>query len=211
MQPVISGILTGMFLQLAIGPVFMYVLGITIDSNYIISLSGIIAVTLVDFIYIIISIVGIGKILENELIKKTFGILSSFVLILFGVTILFGSFNPITNLSTGYTWTIKKAFISCFVLTITSPLTIVYWTGIFTAKAIEKNYSKKELIFFGIGAGLSTFIFMSITMYAVSLIRGIIPKEIISFFNFIVGIVLISYGMIRSIKIMKMHLTKTSI
>ena len=44
MTPLLNGMLTGLFLQLALGPVFFYILGITMTGSYINSLSGILAV-----------------------------------------------------------------------------------------------------------------------------------------------------------------------
>jgi len=83
LKPLLKGLLTGLFLQLAIGPVFFFILGITINSNFINVLSAIIAVTLVDYIYIALSLLGLSKIIEKEKIKLLVGIISSFVLILF--------------------------------------------------------------------------------------------------------------------------------
>ena len=54
MTPLLNGMLTGLFLQLALGPVFFYILGITMTGSYINSLSGILAVTLADYIYIVL-------------------------------------------------------------------------------------------------------------------------------------------------------------
>jgi len=83
MKPLVNGLLTGLFLQLAIGPVFFYILGITVDSSFSNSLAAILAVTIVDYIYITLSIIGLGKLLEKEKVKKVFGIIGSIVLILF--------------------------------------------------------------------------------------------------------------------------------
>ena len=52
MKQIISGLLTGLFLQLAVGPVFFYIFSITIDSNYRNGLFAVLAVTLADYIYI---------------------------------------------------------------------------------------------------------------------------------------------------------------
>jgi len=97
-------------------------------------------------------------------------------------------------------WTPFKSFTSCFILTISSPLTLVFWGSIFSAKAIEKKYIKKQLFIFGIGAGASTFLFLSFTMMILSLFKSSIPNMIIQILNCIVGLVLIYYGITRTIK-----------
>jgi len=210
MKPLLNGILTGLFLQLAIGPVFFYILGIAMDSSFLISFFGVLAVTLVDYIYILLSILGIGKLLEMEKIKRIFGIISSLVLLIFGIILINKALMPSNKIILGNEWTIAKAFISCFLLTISSPLTIVFWSSIFASKAIEKNYSKNELSVFGIGAGLATILFLSIVMYIISMIKKTIPVQAITILNILVGAVIIAYGIIRFVKGIKYYISSAS-
>ena len=205
MKPLIDGMLTGLFLQLALGPVFFYILGITAGSNFINSLFAILAVTLADYIFIVLSLIGIGTLLQEDKIKTIFGILSSIILMLFGLMIFYKGFIFINNVDQigSIVWTPAKSFTSCFILTISSPLTLVFWSSIFSAKAIEKNYIKKQLFIFGMGAGASTFLFLSFTMMILSLFKSSIPNMIIQILNCIVGVVLIYYGVTRTIKTIK--------
>jgi threonine/homoserine/homoserine lactone efflux protein len=66
MVSVFNGLFTGLLLQFAVGPVFFYILGITMDSSYFNSLCAIAAVTLVDCFYITLSLLGIGKFLHKD-------------------------------------------------------------------------------------------------------------------------------------------------
>jgi len=165
-------------------------------------LSGILAVTIVDYIYIVLSLIGIGKLLQEDKIKKIFGIASSIILILFGLMILYKGLVFINNAEhvKNIAWTPVNSFTSCFLLTVSSPLTIVFWTSVFSAKAIEKNYKKKQLVIFGIGTGLSTFLFLSFSMMILSLLKSTIPNLIVQILNCIVGFVLIYYGITRTMK-----------
>lgn len=205
MKPLIDGMLTGLFLQLALGPVFFYILGITIDSNFINSLFSIIAVTFADYIFIVLSLLGISKFLQKDKIKTIFGLFSSIILMLFGLMIFQKGFISIDNVDqmSSIVWTPIKSFTSCFILTISSPLTIVFWGSIFSAKAVEKNYIEKQLVIFGIGAGASTFLFLFFSMMILSLFKASIPDMIVQLLNCIVGLVLIYYGVTRTIKIIK--------
>ncbi len=155
MKPLMDGMITGLFLQLALGPVFFYIFGITIDSNYINSFFAILAVTLADYIFIVLSLFGVGKLLKEDKKKIIFGLFSSILLILFGSMMLYNGLIFKFNIDQigPIVWTPFKSFTSCFILTISSPLSIVFWGSIFSAKAIEKNYLKKQLIIFGLGAG----------------------------------------------------------
>lgn len=202
-KPVVDGLITGLFLQLALGPVFFYILGITVDSNFINSLFAILAVTLADYIFIFLSLIGIGKLLQKDKIKNVFGVFSSTILMLFGLMIFHKGLILSDNINQlgSIVWTPFKSFTSCFILTISSPLTIVFWGSIFSAKAIEKNYLKNQLVVFGIGAGVSTFLFLFFTMMMLSLFKSSIPSILIQILNCIVGLVLIYYGVTRIMKI----------
>ncbi|MCP4670105.1 MAG: LysE family transporter [Desulfobacula sp.] len=205
MKVLLNGMLTGMFLQLALGPVFFYILSITIESNYINSLSAVAAVTIVDYIYIILSLIGIGRLLQKDKMKTVFGTVSSVILILFGLIILYKGLFFINDTAKigSIAWTPLKSFTTCFILTVSSPLTIVFWSSVFSAKAVENNYQKKELVIFGIGTGLSTFLFLSLTMMILSLVKSNVPATLVLFLNCAVGVVLISYGLTRVVKIYK--------
>ncbi len=203
MKPLIEGMLTGLFLQLALGPVFFYILGITIDSSFTNSFFAILAVTMADYVFIILSLIGIGKLLQENKMKSIFGLVSSIILILFGVMIFYKGVMFINNVHHigSIVWTPFKSFMSCLILTISSPLTIVFWGSIFSAKAIEKNYIKKQLVIFGLGAGASTFLFLSFTMMILSFYRSNIPSVMVQILNCTVGLLLIYYGITRAVKV----------
>lgn len=204
MIPFLNGLLTGLFLQLALGPVFFYILGITMDSRFINSLAAITAVTLVDYIYITLSLIGIGSVLQNDKIKKIFGLISSLILILFGGLMFYKGFRAFQDAGSmpHASWTLLNSFTSSFILTASSPLTIVFWSSIFSAKAIEKNYRKPELVIFGIGTGLSTFIFLTLTMMVLSMLKSTIPGMVVQILNCAVGLVLMYYGLSRITHVM---------
>lgn len=198
-MPLLDGLLTGLFLQLAIGPVFFFILGITVDTNLTNGLFAILAVTIVDYFYITLSIIGVGKLLQRKKINLVFGILSSLILTLFGALIIYKGIYGITNpdhMST-IIWTPISSFSSCFVLTISSPLTIVFFGSIFSSKAIESGYQKGQLIFFGVGTGAATFLFLTLTIFIVEFFKSDISYTIVQVVNCIVGLVIIYYGMTR--------------
>ena len=66
------------------------------------------------------------------------------------------------------------------------------------------GYSKKELLIFGFGTGLATFLFMGTSVILFSLVKGGIPILLIQILNVAVGCLLIGYGGIRLIKGMKL-------
>ena len=151
---------TGSLLQFAIGPVFFFIINLTLQRTILDGQVAVLAVTIVDYFYITLAILGIGKLLEKENVKKTFGIISSIVLIVFGFIIIRDVVS--SQLATAVDMNssnLLTSFTSVFLLTISSPLTIVFFTSLFAAKAVEYNYTKRELVIFGLATGSATFLF----------------------------------------------------
>lgn len=199
----LNGFLTGLILQIAIGPVFFYILNLSLQRTVTDGLFAVLAVTIVDYIFIALAVLGVGKLLEKHRIKFILGIISSLVLILFGAIMILsinrssGISNPNVLVESNYT----ASFISAFLLTISSPLTIVFWTSLFAAKAIENGYAQIELVFFGATAGLATLLFLGASVTLLSIFRASIPLTLLGVLNSAVGSLLIIYGTIRLYKI----------
>ncbi len=192
------GFFTGLTLQLAIGPVFFFIINLTIQKTVFDGFAGVLAVTIVDYLFITISILGVGKLLKSTKFKRIFGIVSSVVLIIFGIIILKGILNTNNAVSTiSSSADILTSFASVFMITISSPMTIIFFTGLFTAKVVEYDYSKRELFSFGLGTGFATFIFMGLSVIIFSYISNFIPLIITQILNCGVGILLIGYGIHR--------------
>lgn len=198
MKSFINGLLTGLTLQFAIGPVFFFIMNLVLQKSSLDGVAGVLAVTLVDYLYISLSIIGIGKLLEHKKIKTTFGIVSSLVLIGFGLLTLRGAIaGTILKNTISTSSNILTSFTSVFFLTISSPMTILFFTSLFTTKAVEYNYTKRELVRFGFGTGFATFLFMGSSVLLFSFLRGTIPTFIVQTLNGIIGCVLVGYGGLR--------------
>ena len=199
-----NGLATGLILQLAIGPVFFFIINLTLQKTIFDGLIAVLAVTIVDYFYITLAILGIGKFLVKKKVKKIFGFISSVVLIVFGFIIIKGITGEgiLTAINTNSA-NLFTSFTSALFLTISSPMTIIFFTSLFTAKAVEYNYTKKGLLIFGWATGLATLVFMSASVILFSLIKANIPIILIQILNFAVGCLLIGYGAIRLIGVLK--------
>lgn len=203
MKIIVHGLLTGLFLQLAIGPIFLMILRIAFEADFLTGMAGVTAVTLVDYIYITLSIVGIAQVLSNPKIKRLFGLISASVIMIFGIFLLIGALKLQDTAHDHRAWTVGSAFATCFALTISSPLTLFFWSSIFTAKAIEKGYNKRQIAIFGIGAGMATFLFLGATVFALSVFNTVIPSQIVKVLNIFVAIVMLLYGVLRFIRCLR--------
>jgi arginine exporter protein ArgO len=196
-----NGLLVGLTLQLAVGPVFFFIINLALQKTIFDGFAGVLAVTLVDYLYISLAIFGIGRLLNNKKFKKVFGIASSVVLAIFGWLILKDVFDVrVMTDALSSTSNLVVSFTSVFLITISSPMTILFFTGLFTAKAIEYKYTKKELVRFGLGTGFATLLFMGMSVVLFSLIKETVPVLLIQVLNGLVGVLLIGYGSLRLYK-----------
>ena len=205
LSAVLNGLITGMILQLAIGPIFLYVAGITIEQSAAEGLAAVLAVTLVDFLFIACAIMGVGKLLEQEKIKRMMGICSSLVLCYFGFMMFRESISAgaTTILAESLQGSVFTSFVKAFFLTVSSPLTVIFWTGIFTARSIEKGFNRKQLWVFGLAAGMTTPLFLGGSVLVFSALRSSISLVFAGALNMIVGMILMLYGVIRFFKFAK--------
>ena len=202
MKALRRGLLTWLILQLAIGPVFFFIIHLTTQRTLMDGLVWVCAVTLVDYLFIFLAILGVRKVVENDRFKKIFWIIGSIVLIVFWVimitSIIFGGTQNISSDPSN----LLQSFASTFFLAISNPMAIIFFAGLFTSKAIEYNYKKTELLVFSFATGLSTILFMWASVIIFSLVKEAIPLIIIQILNLLVGWLLIMYGSIRLQKIL---------
>ena len=143
-----KGFINGMLLQLAIGPVFVFIVNITLQNGLLNGLAAVAGVTVVDYLYIVLSIIGVGALLENSRLKNIMLFVSSAVLVVFGVLLISKGINfVLSETSAVSSESCFKSFVTVFLLTISSPLTIVFWTGLFGNKAIEYKGTSKNYHF----------------------------------------------------------------
>jgi threonine/homoserine/homoserine lactone efflux protein len=85
-------------------------------------------------------------------------------------------------------------FLQGVLLTAANPLTILFWGGVFSAKAAEKSMGRAQLLPFGLGCVLSTLLFLSAVALAGSLINSFLPPLVMMILNAAVGCALIFFG-----------------
>ena len=194
MKKYLDGLKFGMLLQLAVGPMCLMVFNTAKNVGFLVSLTLVLAIALVDAFYIVLASLGISKILDKPKVKKVFKIIGSLVLIVFGINIILNVFNiniiPGLNLKPNS----SNIFIQGLVLTLSNPITIVFWGSILTTKIIEDNLNKKELAIFSIGLVSSTIIFLTFVSVLGTILSSFIPENISNVLNIVVGILIVFFG-----------------
>lgn len=191
-----------MLLQIAIGPMCLMVFNTAKNAGFKVAMALVLAIALVDAFYIMLAGIGVSRMLENDRVKKVFKIVGSLVLIVFGLNIILNVFG--INIIPGMDLvpTSSNIFIQGLVMTLSNPLTIVFWGAVLTAKIIEDKMEKDELAVFSVGLVSATVFFMTAVAGLGTVLSGFIPKNVSDVLNVLVGLLIIYFGV-------KMYLKKT--
>ncbi len=192
----LKGFSFGMLLQFSIGPMCLMVFNTASTKGLLSSIPLVIAIALVDGIFIILAAMGVTALLKKKSVQIVITILGSIILIAFGLNMVFTTFEksllPEVNLFSKLK--LQSLFLQGIVLTASNPLTILFWGGVFTMKVTDENLNNKQLTQFGAGCILSTISFLFIVAVAGSLIGAFMTTGIISVLNVAVGVVVCYFG-----------------
>lgn len=194
MRKYFEGLKFGLLLQFAIGPMCLMVFNTAQNTGFLVAISLIIAIALVDAFYILLASLGTSKLLGNVKVEKVVKLVGAFILMLFGLNIILNIFGiniiPGLNLNPNS----SSVFIQGIILTLSNPITIVFWGSVLTTKIIEEKYKKKELAIFSVGLVSATLLFLTIVAILGIILSNFIPDLISKILNVIVGLVIIGFG-----------------
>jgi len=80
-------------------------------------------------------------------------------------------------------------------LTLSNPLTILFWVGVFSTKLSEANMNRKDMYCFGFGAVLATISFLTLVSITGIFVNNFLNPDVLKILNIIVGLVLIYFGL----------------
>ncbi len=195
-----DGLKFGMLLQLAVGPMCLMVFNTAKNVSFLVALSLVLAIALVDAFYILLAGLGVSKLIEKKNVKAIFKIVGSLVLVIFGLNIILNVFN--INLIPGLNLKPNTAniFIQGLILTLSNPITIVFWGSVLTTKIIDDGLKKKELVIFSIGLVSATLLFLSFVALLGTVLSGFLPESVSNVLNVIVGLLIIFFGIKMLVK-----------
>jgi len=193
---IMKGLRFGMLLQFAIGPMCLMVFNASITHGFLLALHLVLAITLVDATYIALSCVGVAAVINRARIKTMIKLVGCVVLILFGVNTISNVFelSLLPNIALFSTGSSQNLFVQGLLLTASNPLTIVFWSSMFSTQMIENKWDKTHLFLFGVGCVMATVIFLTIVAFLGITVTSFLPRAITQILNAIVGVVLIFLG-----------------
>jgi len=195
---VLKGFCLGMIFQIAVGPLSLFIFQTAVTSGFFTAMIGVLGVVMVDALYILAAIFGIGIIIgKYKNLKKMIKYFGSIVLIVFGISIIlevFG-FSLIPSLNFLSKQSMESIFLKVLVLTLSNPLTILFWVVVFSTKLSEANMNRKDMYYFGLGAVLATISFLTLVSITGIFVNNFLNPVVLKILNIIVGLVLIVFGL----------------
>jgi len=190
-----SGLKFGMLLQLAVGPMCLMVFHTAQNSGLLTALSLVAAVALVDAFYILLASLGVSRLLNHTAYKRLFSAVGAAVLILFGANIALSVFGIQLIPGLAVRTTSSSIFIQGLIMTLSNPLTIIFWGSVFTTKILEDHLEKRELFIFSTGLVSATIFFLTAVALLGTAVSGFLPDGVSNALNLIVGVVIIGFGL----------------
>lgn len=200
---ILKGFRFGMLLQIAVGPICLFIFQTATSSGFFTAETGVLGVTIIDGLYILAAIFGIGTILNKyKKAKKVIKYFGAAVLVIFGTSTIVGAFgiSLIPSLDFISKQSVEGVFFKTLVLTLSNPLTILFWAGVFSTKISEENMKQGDMYCFGLGAVLSTLFFLTIISISGSFINKFLEQAVLNTLNGIVGLILIAFGIKTAVK-----------
>lgn len=196
MDSIINGLRFGMILQFAIGPMCLLIFKTAASDGFLPSMQVVLAVTIVDFLYVQLASCGVVSIFKYENVKMIMKASGALVMILFGISTILGAFGIqlLGGFSVGEGVEHMNLFWQAFILTASNPLTILFWSGVFASQITSNHYSKGQIRGFGIGCILSTLLFSTLIAILGSTLQVFLTAQMIRIMNGVVGVVIIIFG-----------------
>lgn len=193
---IFKGFRFGMLLQLAVGPMCLLVFKTSASNGFFSGFVLVLAIALVDIIFMTVSGLGVAAVISNPKAKLVLKLAGGAVLILFGINMVLGEFNIrlFPTVSAHGDFSNQSIFLQGVLLTASNPLTIIFWSSVFSAQVIENGLTKRQLVVFGAGCVLATLSFMTAVDLLGLAVNTFLPGFVIKILNIIVGIVLVCFG-----------------
>ncbi|WP_010283321.1 LysE family transporter [Bacillus timonensis] len=209
MGVLLSYILLGLSLAAPIGPVNAAQLDRGIKYGFVHAWLVGVGAVLADGVYMLMVYLGLVSFINTPFIQTFLWLFGCFVLLYTGFESLFSA-GKINMLNTRNQEPAYKAFFSGFIMSITNPLTILFWLGIY-GSVLAKTAStstNNELIIYS-AAIFSGLLLWDITMATISSgFRKILTSRLLALISIVSGLSLIGFGIyfgIQGVQLLLSH------
>ena len=157
----VPGFQFGMLLQLSIGPVCLFVLQCAAALGFWKTLPAVCGVVLTDGCYILAAVCGVGALLKKQhALRGALRRAGGLMLCGFGVSALWQAWRE-AAVSAGFAALQESVFWQAMLLTLSNPLTILFWTGVFSARIDGAKKDRAGIVAFSCGALCAALCFLT--------------------------------------------------
>lgn len=192
-----EGIRFGIILQLAIGPLCLLTFHTGATQGFIQAMLVVSGICLIDMFYMFLAGCGVAKLMQSDRMRRRMRLFATIVLAAFGLNMIANSLNisVLPNLALSNDILPDSMFVRSIILTASDPLTILFFSGMFSERVAEKNYGVQDLTIYAAGVMVVTVLFLSGVAAMSSVLSTFLAEPAIRVLNAIVGCFLIYFGL----------------
>lgn len=198
-------VLLGLSLAAPIGPINAAQLDKGIKSGFFHSWMVGLGAMVADVIYMLLVFFGTVHFLDIPFMQTFLWLFGFFVLIYTGIESILGAGKIVSNTRKSDD-SVFKSFLSGFLMSLSNPLTILFWLGIYGSvlARIASTYGTSQLILYSL-AIISGITIWDITMAAVSsTAKRFFANKTLVFISILSGLTLIGFGVYFGIQAFKL-------
>jgi threonine/homoserine/homoserine lactone efflux protein len=189
----VQGLGFGLILQISVGPVCIAVLHKGIAQGFRHAFAMAWGAALVDAFYIFLSMAGVSVLLQVESARVVIGLGGALLLLIFGLRYLRAPAS--TAREQHRSESPFKSFAYGVVLTLTNPLTILFWAGVLGATMSTRTFDQAGgVVYFAAGCVTATLIFLTIVALAGHFLERLLDDRLMLWLNRAVGLFLIGFA-----------------
>ncbi|WP_078549373.1 LysE family transporter [Litchfieldia alkalitelluris] len=196
MSVFLSYILLGLSLAAPIGPVNAAQIDRGIKHGFLHAWLVGVGAVVADGVYMLIVYFGVVQFIDTPMVKTFLWLFGAFVLIYTGIESLFSAGQIQSKQFRDKEERPIKAFFSGFLMSLTNPLTILFWLGIFGSVLAKtaSTYANAQLILYSAAIFIGLLLW-DVTMAAVSSsFRKFLTSQLLTLISFLSGLSLIGFG-----------------
>lgn len=193
MSDFVEGLGFGLILQISVGPVCIAVLHKGIDQGFRHALAMAWGAASVDALYIFLSMAGVSALLQLEPARIAVGLAGVVLLVAFGLHYLLA---PAGTARAGHrSESLLKSYAYGIALTLTNPLTILFWAGVLGALMSTRTYEQaRGMALFATGCVTATLVFLTAVALAGHYLERLLDDRLALWLNRAVGLFLIGFA-----------------
>jgi threonine/homoserine/homoserine lactone efflux protein len=193
MSDFVQGLGFGLILQISVGPVCIAVLHKGLSQGFRQAWAMVWGAALVDAMYIALSVLGVSALLQLGPARMVVGLAGAGLLVYFGLRYLFAAAETARVEASGAS--LGRSFRYGVALTLTNPLTILFWAGVLGAMMSTRTFEQPGgMVWFAAGCLAATLLFLTAVAMAGHLLERVLDDRLVVWLNRAVGLFLIGFA-----------------